>query len=50
MGNSEKRETLGYNIVQRQASEDKKQQGKLKDEHGHHRKNGMNAGAGICWK
>jgi len=39
---------LGFDLVQRQANE-KKNHGKLKDEHGHHRKNGINSGAGKCW-
>ena len=47
MGNPETKATLGYNIVQRQANELKTR--KRKDDDGHHRKNGINSGAGKSW-
>ena len=38
-------ETLVYDRVPRQSNK----QGKLKDEQGHHRKNGINSGSGKYW-
>ena len=38
-------ETLVYDRVQRQSNK----HGKLKDEQGHHRKNGINTGSSKYW-
>ena len=46
MGNPETNTTLGYDKDKQMK---KKKHGKLKDEHVHHRKNGINSGAGKCW-
>jgi len=48
MGNPETKATLGSDIVQTQANEEKKH-GKLKDEHVPHRKTGINSGPDKCW-
>jgi hypothetical protein len=45
MGNPETKATLVYDTVQRQSNERQ-----LKDEYGPHRKNGIDSGAGKCWR